>query len=126
MPQITLDYTNNLNPDINFEILFSEIHQKLNEVAGIKIGNCKSRAIKLDNYFIAAGEDKNAFVHIDVRMLSGRTIEIKKKLGEEILLIIKRYFSKFVEKFDLQITVEIQDIERAFYFKYPDGTLKYN
>lgn len=117
MPQITLEYTSNLKTGFDFKSMFHEIHHILNTVAGINIGNCKSRAVRLDEYYIAEGKTNNGFVHLDVRILSGRKFEIKEQLGREILQILEQYFAGELKSFDLQITVEIRDIERKLYFK---------
>ncbi|MCZ6706188.1 MAG: isomerase, partial [Bacteroidetes bacterium] len=85
MPHLTLEYSGNVTdlPDIND--VFGEIHRVLQKTAGIKIANCKSRARVADEYLIADGGPAHAFVHLDVRILDGRSVELKKELGNRLL-----------------------------------------
>jgi len=123
MPHLTLEYTPNLDQEIVADVLFARLHQVLAEVGGIAIGNCKSRIVCLDGYYIATGGPRNAFVHLTIRFLEGRAIELKQKVGRASLRVLDEYFAPSSATLDLQLTVEMQDIERATYFKIPEGTL---
>jgi len=122
MPQLTFQYTANIDRDVNFKNIFSTLHEILANTGGIKIDNCKSRAIKLDNYYIGRGESNNAFIHLDVRFLAGRSVELKKEIGRQILDFLKDIYAPSMAKYNLQITVEIGDIAGEFYFKSPGGS----
>jgi 5-carboxymethyl-2-hydroxymuconate isomerase len=45
MPQLTLEYSNNLIQRVNNNDLFSKLHQFLNKLSEINIENCKSRTM---------------------------------------------------------------------------------
>ena len=127
MPQVTLEYTGNIDDGaIGFQKLFTELHQMLVDVAGIDIENCKSRATRLTTYRIGEGRSDSAFVHLGVAMLSGRSTEARRKLGERCLAVLKRHFARSPDELKLQITVEVRDMERATYLKAgadPSGVL---
>jgi 5-carboxymethyl-2-hydroxymuconate isomerase len=123
MPQIVLEYSSNLPTDVDFKGLFSEIHQALQNIAGIRLDNCKSRARVAEHYFIGDGDVNNAFVHLQIRFIEGRTSAVKQAIGEQCLAMLKQYYSESMAAMDLQITVEIDDLLRDFYFKYPEGSL---
>jgi 5-carboxymethyl-2-hydroxymuconate isomerase len=122
MPHLTLQYTENVDQNINFEELFSTLHHILADVGGIKIDNCKSRAIKLEDYYIGQGEDDHVFIHLDLRFLEGRSLELKQEIGRQILSTLKEYYAPSMAKYNMQITVEIRDIQRETYFKIPEGS----
>ncbi len=121
MPHLTLEYTDNLHVDVDFGGLFARIHKVLAEDGGIRIGNCKSRAVQLDSYRVGDGEPV-AFVHADLRFLEGRSQDVKTQLGARILEILNEAFGSRASS-EVQITVEIRDIARNGYFKIPPGTL---
>lgn len=123
MPHLTLQYTENINQDIDFPDLFSKLHGILVDPGGIKIDNCKSRAIRLENYYIGRGEISNAFVHLDVQFLEGRSILLKKEIGNQMLDALKKYYKLSIAEFNLQITIEIRDIQREVYYKFPEGSI---
>jgi 5-carboxymethyl-2-hydroxymuconate isomerase len=123
MPHVTLEHTDNLDSPPDFDELFARVHAVLAEVGGIRMDNCKSRAIRLDRYFVGDGSGIQRFVHLDVRFLEGREIAIKQEIGRRLLSILKERFAAALKAHDVQITVEIRDIERSMYFKIPEGTI---
>jgi len=125
MPQVTLEYSRNIVREIDFQTLFDDLHKALADVGRIKIENCKSRAVAYDIFYVGQGEPGGAFVHLDVRFLEGRTPEMKQKIGEELLNILKRYYLPAPDGCDIQITVELNDIQRRSYFKHPGLSLRY-
>lgn len=123
MPHLTLEYSDNITQEINPLALFKDLHQVLNEVAGIDIGNIKSRAMQRSDFLIADGDARHAFVHLEIRLLAGRPEDLKQKIGGGCLHLLENYFKETASEFNLQITVEIVDILMRDYFKYPSGTL---
>ncbi len=122
MPNIRLEYTSNISESINFSELFSSIHSALHETAGIRLDNCKSRATRIDEFYIGDGHPSNAFVQLSIRFVEGRSSETKTKVGNQCLALLKQFYQKSVARMDLQATVEICDIHLEEYFKYPEGT----
>jgi 5-carboxymethyl-2-hydroxymuconate isomerase len=123
MPHLTLEYTGNIDQPLDFDELFARLHGVLAEVAAISVDNCKSRAIRLDTYYVGDGLDRGAFVHLTVRFLAGRAPELKQQIGRRCLAVLEAAFAPSLVELGLQITVELQDIERPTYFKIPEGTL---
>jgi 5-carboxymethyl-2-hydroxymuconate isomerase len=122
MPHLELQYTSNIAQEINFSVLFAELHRILAEVGGINIENCKSRAIKLDDYAIGSSEPDNAFVHVNLKFLVGRSEVLKQKIGQDILNALRDAYAPSIDEHNLQITVQIQDIQHETYFKIPEGS----
>ena len=123
MPQITLEYTSNINQSIDFKKLISDLHQILSEVGGIRIKNCKSRAVCRNNYFVGDGSSTGAFVHVDLMLVKGRSAEWVEKIGNLVLEKLEAAYSESKDVLDLQITIHFSDLDRERYFKFPSGTL---
>ncbi len=123
MPQITLEYSENCQHEGNFDTLFSSIHLVLERVGGILIDNCKSRARQCREFYIADGDPAHAFAHLEIRFIEGRTDEVREAIGKESLALLLDFFKSSVDSSRMQITVEVEDIKRNNYFKYPPGTL---
>jgi 5-carboxymethyl-2-hydroxymuconate isomerase len=123
VPQILLEYSANIKETIGLEDLFANVHNIMSNTGGAKRDNCKSRLLRHSNYYIGDGNPQNAFVHLEVQWLKGRTREVVTALGEELLALLKKYYQGLIEQYNLQITVHIKDIHRSDYFKYPAGTL---
>ena len=123
MPHLTLEYTSNLDEWASNPHLLVALHRILATTGGIKIENCKSRWRMVEEWAVGDGEGESAFVHLDVRFMEGRPQALKEAIGMEALGLLEDHFQVDPAELDLQITVEIQDIRRDAYFKYPSGTL---
>lgn len=122
MPQIILEYSPNVASNLSWNELFNSLHHLVHKETGVNIENCKSRAIQRDQYYIGKGGASNAFVHLQLALLSGRSNLQKKRLGEALLKVLEETFDASGKKLKLQITVELRDISREAYFKFPAGT----
>lgn len=121
VPHLRLEYSGNLAAPADFQPLFAELHRILHEEGGIGLHNCKSRAVKLDHFRVGNGAADDAFVHLTVRVLDGRTDAVQRRIGELALRCLERHFGAGSDA--QQITVEVGAIPRALYFKSPAGTI---
>ncbi|MEM7031477.1 MAG: 5-carboxymethyl-2-hydroxymuconate Delta-isomerase [Chloroflexota bacterium] len=123
MPHIILEYSANIEQHVDFPTLFSTIHKSVSDIGNVKIGNLKSRARKVEDFCVSDGEADQAFVHLEFRLLAGRTKVIKQQLGHQLLTLLEAAYASSLDSLRLQITVEIIDIDPNYYFKIPKGTL---
>ena len=77
MPQITLGFIDNIQDSIEFNSLFHQLHQTINQIAGVSIENYKSWAKKINHYYVETDGKNKAFIHLDLFLLKGRTTAIK-------------------------------------------------
>jgi len=117
MPQLTLEFSSNLLEKNNLTNLFKQCHTILSETLPTQLSSCKSRAIKCKRYVVGDGHPDNAFVHINLKVLPGRTLEKRNILGEKIMETLKQFFSDSINKLNLQITLEIMELQPT-YFKF--------
>ena len=121
MPHLRLEYSTNLDAAVASPGLLLDLHRTLERVAGIAVGNCKSRAFPVPRFVVADGGPDGAFVHLDVRFLEGRSLDVRRALGDALLeRLVEAYGA---DRSGLQVTVEITEAPRATYFKHPPGTL---
>ena len=123
MPHLTLEYTANIKQEIDCATLFSGLHKIITKIGGINIENCKSRAIRLDNYYIGQSNESNAFVHLEISLMQGKSTELQQAIGIQCLNLLKEYFAPSLSKLALQITVDITEIYRSAYYKYPGSPI---
>ena len=123
MPQIKLEYTANISFLLPKEEFFKNLHKIISTEGNININNCKSRLIKLENYYIGNINKKTGFIHLELKFLEGRSEKIKIHLGQKLLAYLKESFLRADNEKSVQITVQIIDINKLFYFKYPEGSI---
>ena len=101
----------------------ASLHHLLHATAGIRLENCKSRWRRVEGWVVGDGEGASAFVHLDLRYLEGRPMEVHLAVGQRALEALRAHFLPAPPGVDLQITVEVGEIRKATYFKFPGGTL---
>ncbi|MFT5114048.1 MAG: 5-carboxymethyl-2-hydroxymuconate isomerase [Parasphingorhabdus sp.] len=124
MPHIVLEYSANIPPLADFAKCFVGLHKILNDMGGIKLANCKSRARVADIYFVGDGADQNAFIHLNIEFVEGRSKKQKQQIGNACLEHLTQSYKDQLSD-NLQITVQVEDIVLDYYSKYPAGTLNY-
>lgn len=117
MPHIILQYSDNINNQNGFGDLFSQIHNVLSDRAGINPNNCKSRAIKVQDYYIGDGGNSHAFAHIELSIYKGRSQDLLQEIGKEILTLMQKYIKDVFSELNVQYTHEIKEINSEHYYK---------
>lgn len=114
MPHITLEYSNNVL-EKNLHNLIIRMHELLSAQLPTQLNNCKTRIIASDNYLIGDDNNKNnAFVHLSILVLKGRTVELKNAIASQLMQQLKEHFADSANKLDLQISVAIDDLPEVF------------
>lgn len=111
MPHIVLEYSNNIYPTPNIKAFFAKIHQLLEKELPTQLSNCKSRCMVHDLFYIGDGSIKNAFTHLTIKILPGRTEEKKNQVLQEVMTIINEFFQRYESTMNLQTSVEILDVQ---------------
>lgn len=114
MPHLVIECSNKISNLINSNIIFPELHKYIVKNLPTDISTCKSRVIVYDNYYVAENNN-NEFINITLKILPGRSSEIKEKIGKYLLGYFKEIANKNID-FNTSVSVEIADLS-SFYFK---------
>lgn len=117
MPHFIVEYSANLEEEINFDDLFKKVHETLGQSGVFPLGGIRSRAIRMDHYRIADGQHDYAFVHMLLKVGSGRSLEIRKEETDKLFKVIEDFFAPIHEKRLLAITFEMQEIDPVLTYK---------
>jgi len=118
MPHISLQHHHLSGETYDFRRFFHQLHDLLNKAAGVKPEDCKSRVIPVNDVKVGTGPDDQDFIHLEIRLLEGRSPETKRMIGEKVLDLLMTYLGS-TENPGTQMSVEIVDIARTGYFKFP-------
>lgn len=123
MPHFVLEYSDNILEELDYKDFFKRLHTLLVENGPFNLSDIKSRAICHQQFYVAAGQESNAFVHLTLSIFEGRDLGLRQELGEKILAFLKGEFARFFEKLNCSFTVEIREMDKETYFKAMSGKL---
>lgn len=115
MPQLTLEYSSNIIEKNNLIFLLKSAHELIAKELPANIASCKSRAMQRDVYCVGDGDASNAFVHLVLKVLPGRDIDVRTAVGQSLIALLKKYFAESLAKLNLQITVELDELPKTYF-----------
>ncbi|AMQ21644.1 5-carboxymethyl-2-hydroxymuconate Delta-isomerase [Geobacillus sp. JS12] len=120
MPHFIVEYTANLGEEADIRGLLEKVHRVLIKRRDwFPVGGIRSRAIRLDEYYVADGAEDDAFVHATLKIGAGRPEQVKKEVGAELFAVMKDHFAPLFAKRYLALSLELYEFNEA-------GTYKHN
>lgn len=123
MPHFVLEYSDNIPGEVDFKEFFKRLHTLLVDVGPFKLSDIKSRAIRHQEFYVADGQESNAFVHLTLSIFKGRDLDIRQAVGEKLLAFLREEFALSLQKLNCSYTVEIREMDKETYFKLVSGDL---
>ena len=117
MAQLIVESSANLQNDIDFDQLFGKVHETLGESGVFPLGGIRSRAIRMDHYRVADGKHDYGFVHMLLKVGSGRSLEVRRVEADKLFKVIEGFFEPIHAKRLLAITFEMQEIDPVLTYK---------
>src|SRR5689334_10902896 len=115
MPHVTLQYTANLETQVDVPALCQDIADTLiaqkDEAGGplFPIGGTRVLAYPAVHYAVADGKDDYGFCYINVRIAPGRSDARKKAAGDALLAKVQARFAAAFEKRHIGVTLQIDE-----------------
>ncbi|AEX22249.1 5-carboxymethyl-2-hydroxymuconate Delta-isomerase [Vibrio sp. EJY3] len=108
MPHCIIEHSSSIEPvDLNQKVFLGALESNLFESDGSDI---KVRSIAYENY--QTGSAKEDFIHVTLRILSGRNEQDKLLLSNSVMSRLKS-----IQLVSASLTVEVVDIDRNSYAK---------
>ena len=116
MPHLIVEYSHNLAgfPEAQALTELNKAVTASTEVADE--ADLKTRFTVASSFAVGTADEPRAFVHAQLRLLSGRTTEAKKDLSERIASVLRRLAPRPAGVL-VQLSVEIVDMDRGSYAK---------
>jgi len=119
MPHIIIEYTANLASEARLPVLLKTVNEVLIAQAGVfPTGGIRSRAIRLDDYRMADGAADDAFVHVTLKIGSGRSDAVKKQTCDALFEAIKAHFAELYAKRYLALSMELSEFSETGSYKH--------
>lgn len=116
MPQIAIEYSANLRGAFDPRALALRIHEIVTSTIDTELLSCKTRIVEHGETVIGDGAVGHAMLHLDIRILSGRSVGEKGRLADAAHAAADAAVTK-PDGLLLQVTAEVRDLDSDNYRK---------
>lgn len=117
MPHFILEYSSNLDRDLDVDALFKNLHTTAIGMGIFPTSGIRSRAIRCDEYRIAEGDPENTFIYLTVKIGTGRDIEVRKDVADRIFETLTEFLQPIYDKRYLSIGCELIELHPVLTYK---------
>lgn len=113
MPHVMIDYSANLEPDVDVASLCETLRATLATLPTVPLAGIRVRALRVDHYAIADGNPAHGFIDISVRMRAGRPPELRQDVAHRLFDAARRLLDPVMTRRPLALSLELRDIDPA-------------
>lgn len=113
MPHVVVEYSANLEEQLDIRALLKKIHDAVLASGVFKVSALRTRAERREVYVIADGDPDNAFIHVDVRMGPGRDATTRMSISQGVLDTIVAETREVFARTGLGLSVEVREIDNS-------------
>jgi 5-carboxymethyl-2-hydroxymuconate isomerase len=117
MPHQTIEYSANLEPELDVEALVRALHETAAGIDALPIGGLRTRAVARQHYRIADGHPDNGFINAFLRIAPGRSLEVRQAAGKELFQALCDYLEPIYSSSPLAISYEVQELDADLRWK---------
>lgn len=108
MPQLTMEYSDNLEVDV--KAVFARLHDELVATGAVNMKGLKSRAIRQTEYYIADGYEGYKFIHLDMLLKEGRSIEMQQEISQRAMKVLEEEFGSYYKDDYISLSVNLREM----------------
>jgi 5-carboxymethyl-2-hydroxymuconate isomerase len=117
MPHIIVEYSDNLTASIVMPLLLEKLAKKAVETGAFPLGGVRVRAHRCEDYVVADNLPENAFVHVWVRIGTGRDLATRKQAGQALFDVLSDHLKPIFAERPLTIGLEMQELHPDLNFR---------
>jgi 5-carboxymethyl-2-hydroxymuconate isomerase len=110
MPHLNIEYSANLEDELDVQALVDRIHGTALETGVFPLGGVRTRAEARKHYRIANGDPRAGYVHMMVRIGSGRDVETRRAAGDKIFAALCDFTDELYRSRPLALSFELHEI----------------
>jgi 5-carboxymethyl-2-hydroxymuconate isomerase len=110
MPHLNIEYSANLADMLDVQALVDRIHQTALETGIFPLGGVRTRAEARHHYRIANGDPLAGYIHMMVRIGSGRDADIRRAAGDKIFAALCDFTDELYRSRPLALSFELHEI----------------
>jgi len=119
MPHIIIETSKNILASESLKI-GQEIQQIMKKIVegNFDPDQCKIRVINYENYIVGLEENDENFIHISIKILAGRAVEVRQKLASQSFELVNNFYKNLkLSQKRCDISIDIIEMNRETYQK---------
>ena len=119
MPHIIIETSKNILASESLKI-GQEIQQIMKKIieGNFDPDQCKIRVITYENYIVGLEENDENFIHISIKILAGRAVEVRQKLASQSFEFVNNFYKNLkLSQKRCDISIDIIEMNRETYQK---------
>jgi len=113
MPHLMIDYSANVEPDVDMGALCDTLRDVAASIDAFPLAGVKVRAVRVDHYAIADGNPEHGFIDISVRIREGRDMQTKQNAAQKLFDAANEFVADVMQRRSLALSLELRDIDAA-------------
>ena len=113
MPHISIDYSANLEPDLDVPALCDLLRLAAIDTGAFPMTGVRVRAFAATHVSIADGDPKHAYIDISVRLRGGRDLATRRAATETIFAAARAFVAPLMPQRSLALSLEMRNIDPA-------------
>ena len=113
MPHLMIDYSANVEPDVDIGGLCNTLRDVAASIDAFPLAGVKVRAVRVEHYAIADGNPEHGFIDISVRIREGRDMETKQDAAQKLFDAANEFVADVMQRRSLALSLELRDIDAA-------------
>ena len=110
MPHLNIEYSVNLENALDIQGLVDRIHETALETGIFPLGGVRTRAEPREHYRIANGDPRAGYIHMMVRIGSGRDEQTRREAGDRIFAALCDFTDELYRSRPLALSFELHEI----------------
>jgi 5-carboxymethyl-2-hydroxymuconate isomerase len=110
MPHLNIEYSANLENALDIQGLVDRIHETALETGIFPLGGVRTRAEPREHYRIANGDPRAGYIHMMVRIGSGRDEQTRREAGDRIFAALCDFTDELYRSRPLALSFELHEI----------------
>lgn len=107
MPHFIVEYSANLEHELDLERLFANVHRQLIAMQQFPTGGIRSRARRIEHYCFADGLGDYAGVHVELKLSANRPQAMREEVGQHIFATLEAHFADLQARRFLALSMEV-------------------
>ncbi|MEQ8446592.1 MAG: 5-carboxymethyl-2-hydroxymuconate isomerase [Pelagibacterium sp.] len=118
MPHFHIEYSANLEGEVDMGALCQAIRAEAAEIATFPTAGIRVRAVCVDHVAMADGTPRHGFIDLSIRLREGRPDDVKKDALTRVFAALKDFTAPAMRTRSIALSAEMRDINADLSLKF--------